>query len=446
MSAVGIRGRLVLSFAIVLVLAIVALVPMMLGNLSTTIDKAERRELTGFREAFAAALSGDVDTAAALARLVAEVPQVQLMFAAGDRDGLVQTFVPGFEAMKKDARVDQFQFHVPPATSFLRVHLPKKFGDDLSSFRRTVVEANAKAQSVAGLESGVAGLGIRAVTPVRHAGKPVGTVEFGLTFGQPFAEAFKKQFGVDIAILVPDDKGGFKALANTAAEAALGAGEWGKAMAGEEVFVRGQRAGVPLAVLAAPVKDFSGKVAAVVEIAMDGSDYAAQFSAARSLGLGLGLAVLAVGMVVAWLLARGIASPLVEITGVMGDISHGNLDAAVPFTGRKDEVGAMAEAVEVFKRQGIENRELVGQQERMRQQADAERRATLGRVADGLEASVGGIAHTVGQAADEMLTTAEALKQLVHEAQARASAVAAASEPASANVATVAAATDELSA
>jgi methyl-accepting chemotaxis protein len=446
MSAIGIRGRLVLSFAVVLVLAVAVLVPLMLSSLSTTIDKAERRELTGFREAFSAKVAGDIATGAALSRLVAGVPQVQALFAARDRDGLAAMFVPGYESLKKDAGVDQFQFHLAPATSFLRMHMPKKFGDDLSTFRFTVIQANTTGQAVNGLEGGVGGLGIRAVLPVRHADQAVGTVEFGMSFGQPFAEAFKKQFGVDVAILVPDGKGGFKVLANTAETPAFATEEWGSAMAGTEVFGRTERAGLPLAVLAAPVRDFSGKVVAVVEIAMDGSDYAAQFAATRTRALGLAAAVLAAGLVVAWLLARGIAAPLVEITGVMGGLSHGRLDMTVPFTGRHDEVGAMAAAVEVFKRQAIENRDLVAEQERMRQTAEAERHQTLGHVADGLQASVGRIADGVGQSATEMLATAEALNSLVEQAQARAAAVAAASEEASANVATVAAATDELSA
>jgi len=75
--------------------------------------------------------------------------------------------------------IEQFQFHVPPATSFFRAHAPDQFGDDLSLFRKTVVEANRDKNMVAGLEVGRAGLGLRVVKPVWLNYDFLGTVEFG---------------------------------------------------------------------------------------------------------------------------------------------------------------------------------------------------------------------------------------------------------------------------
>ena len=63
-----------------------------------------------------------------------------------DRAALLGYFGAGFAELKKTYDVEQFQFHKAPAFSFLRVHQPAKFGDDLSSFRKTVVEANTQAQ------------------------------------------------------------------------------------------------------------------------------------------------------------------------------------------------------------------------------------------------------------------------------------------------------------
>ncbi|HBI15853.1 MAG TPA: hypothetical protein DDY20_10140 [Desulfobulbaceae bacterium] len=44
-----------------------------------------------------------------------------------------------FTAEKKKIGIAQFHFHLPLTTSCLRLHMPEKFGDDLSSFRHTVV-------------------------------------------------------------------------------------------------------------------------------------------------------------------------------------------------------------------------------------------------------------------------------------------------------------------
>ncbi|WP_114679260.1 cache domain-containing protein [Desulfotruncus alcoholivorax] len=48
--------------------------------------------------------------------------------------------------------IEQFQFHLAPATSFLRQHAPEKYGNDLSSLRNTVLECNKTGKVVQGLE------------------------------------------------------------------------------------------------------------------------------------------------------------------------------------------------------------------------------------------------------------------------------------------------------
>ena len=122
--------------------------------------------------------------------------------------------------MKKEFAARQFQFHIPPATSFLRVHKPEKFGDDLSSFRKTVIATNESKKNIVGLEKGVAGLGIRGISPVFHQGEHVGSVEFGMSFGQPFFEKFKEKYNVDISLFIKrDDK--FEVFGSTLSEKSL---------------------------------------------------------------------------------------------------------------------------------------------------------------------------------------------------------------------------------
>ncbi|MBG06113.1 MAG: hypothetical protein CMM59_18800 [Rhodospirillaceae bacterium] len=57
-------------------------------------------------------------------------------------------------------------------------------------------------------------------------------------------------------------------------------------------------------------------------------------------------------------LSRGIARPVRGITGVMDQLSHGNLTVGVPGQDREDEIGEMATAVEVFKQNMIKNEEM----------------------------------------------------------------------------------------
>ncbi|MBF0373639.1 MAG: HAMP domain-containing protein, partial [Alphaproteobacteria bacterium] len=62
-------------------------------------------------------------------------------------------------------------------------------------------------------------------------------------------------------------------------------------------------------------------------------------------GLGLGM-------------ARSIANPVVAMTGAMQRLAHGDLAVAVPARGRPDEIGEMAQAVDVFKENAIRVRKL----------------------------------------------------------------------------------------
>jgi methyl-accepting chemotaxis protein len=197
----GLHLRTRIAAALALASAGTAIV-ILLGTLwivNSLIDKADRRELRGHCDALRTLLQQEARQATVMSALVASMPAVQQAMMSRDRAALMNLFGNGLDDLKTGYGVEQFQFHVAPATSFLRVHLPAKFGDDLSGFRQTVVEANATNKAVFGLEGGVAGLGIRGVAPIDLAGKQLGTVEFGLSFGQAFFNRFKEMRHVDIA-------------------------------------------------------------------------------------------------------------------------------------------------------------------------------------------------------------------------------------------------------
>ncbi|MBF0417361.1 MAG: HAMP domain-containing protein [Magnetococcales bacterium] len=125
-------------------------------------------------------------------------------FAQRDRDGLARMTAPFFkERLGPHYQIDQFQFHLPPATSFLRAHMPAKFGDDLTSFRSTVVVANERRQPVVGLEVGRAGPGLRVVYPVFFNKEHIGSVELGGSLADIFLAA-RKTTGMEFAIGIQD--------------------------------------------------------------------------------------------------------------------------------------------------------------------------------------------------------------------------------------------------
>ncbi|OWV81310.1 chemotaxis protein [Rhizobium sp. N122] len=76
------------------------------------------------------------------------------------------------------------------------------------------------------------------------------------------------------------------------------------------------------------------------------------------LNLGIGLLTITTLIGSAVFGARAIAKPIGRITASMNELAGGNLDAGIPFAGRRDEIGEMARAVEVFKQNGARVREL----------------------------------------------------------------------------------------
>ena len=165
---------------------------------------------------------------------------------------------------------------------------------------------------------------------------------------------------------------------------------------------------------------------------------------ARRVGVLIGLAlVLVAGLFL--LVGRSIVNPITAMTAAMRKIAEGETSTVIPELKRGDEVGAMAQSVQVFKDNMIEATRLRGEQDVLKAQADAESKLLLGRMADEFERGVRASLNTLTGAATELQTTSKSMSTTAGEASLQATTVAAVAEQASANVQTVAAATEELS-
>ncbi len=153
-----------------------------------------------------------------------------------------------------------------------------------------------------------------------------------------------------------------------------------------------------------------------------------------------------VGLAVSWLTGRGIAVPIVGMTGVMKRLAGGDHTVSVPSRDRGDEIGDMALAVQVFKENAIRIERLNEEQEEAKKRAEEDKRAAMHSLADGFEAKVGHVVQGVTAAATEMQSTAESLSAISEETSSQSTTVASASEQTSVNVETVASAANELSA
>ena len=153
---------------------------------------------------------------------------------------------------------------------------------------------------------------------------------------------------------------------------------------------------------------------------------------------------LVLGLLSAIFIGRGITRPIGAMTKAMGQLAEGDTTVEIPAQDHKDEAGAMARAVQVFKESLIRND--TAAKEKAEQEKREQRAQRVSEMLQTFEVEVGDNVEAVSTASAQMTSTANGLSSIADEASSQATAVAAASEEASSNVQTVAAAAEQLGA
>jgi methyl-accepting chemotaxis protein len=163
------------------------------------------------------------------------------------------------------------------------------------------------------------------------------------------------------------------------------------------------------------------------------------------------LAVLAGGTVTTVLLAmmlahRTVARPLQRLAAAMREIAQGEFDVPVEGLERGDEVGVMAHAVLVFRDTGVALREAQEQRARAREQAVADKRDALERLAHSFESKILSVAAALASSAAQLDGSARSMSGVADESGRSARAAAVVAEETTEAAGTVSSAIDELSA
>ncbi len=195
----------------------------------------------------------------------------------------------------------------------------------------------------------------------------------------------------------------------------------------------------------------------------------------------MGLIMISIGVifailmaVVGFLFARTITRPIYGMVAAMSDLADGNDEKEVPYRDNKDEIGDMASAVEVFRQNSIERRQLEAEaaelaeakklRDEKRQEEENERREkelarereeaahkdkltkAMADLVAQFDAQTTEMLQSVSSAATELESTAQSMSDTADATNSKSATVAAASEEATLNVQAVASATEELSA
>ena len=158
----------------------------------------------------------------------------------------------------------------------------------------------------------------------------------------------------------------------------------------------------------------------------------------------LGGLALAAGLAGLAFVVTGLTRPLDRLIARMRGLAAGDLQAAVPFAGRTNEIGAIAGAVEAARDNLVRTRRLEEETALARASAEEQRKAGMRQMADGFERAVGGIVGRVSASATELQATAGQMTASAAQTASRSTSVAASAEEAATNVNTVAAAAEEL--
>lgn len=155
--------------------------------------------------------------------------------------------------------------------------------------------------------------------------------------------------------------------------------------------------------------------------------------------------LLAASIAIALTLVLGnlISRPVIALAGLLRRLAAGDLDIETPYAGRRDEIGAIADALGVFKETAVAAQKLTAEREK-HAELEAQRAQKLAKLAQQFDQDVAGVLTTVAHAATELQATATTMAEAADQTSQQSSTAMTAAEQAATNVGTVAAAAEEL--
>jgi len=357
----NIRNKILIPVLTISAAALSMIIGIGLYQFDRSASEREAERLANLDQTFSNNIKLLENFSLALALEAANNPEIQEAFASKDRARLTEVTLPAYQVLDEEFDIPQYQFHLPPATSFLRLHQLDQYGDDLSSFRGTVLTANAQKENVAGIEMGRGGLGVRGVAPVSYQGTHVGTVEFGLNVDQTLLAELKEQYGNDWQILLSKDAAEIATFvtprtdvtpthpdlvfqASTMDSPIFSSVEgYEQALDGKPSQETVTKSGLTYEILSAPVYDFSGKIIGIIDIISDQTEFVGRQNHQAGVLFGTLIATLLGFGTIIFLLVNRTMRPIQPLTEAARAIANGDLNQNIKISSQ-DELGALAQA------------------------------------------------------------------------------------------------------
>ena len=371
---VSFKWKILIPVAVVFVIFIVVVQYFVYKNSSFLTKYYINQDVNKTINNFQKQIKAQADKCLGIASLISSYGVVADAYQIGSpelaRESLRADMKDIFEKFKKDTGTKKLKihFHLPPAISLLRVWRKpgkKDGGDDISSFRKSILQVYKTKKSVSGIELGRGGLTIRGVVPiiVKIAGegtpKYLGSIEMmedlnkiakNLSTKKATISIFLKNNELNIARKLKNfpkignftliNKEFFNKIKKEVDNNFLSSALNGK-------IIKNNADGTLTA--AFPIKDFQGKVVAVASIFYNTKEAINLMNSAMwklVIGLIIGLFVV---IVLLYFIISHLTKPLIETKNILKDISHGKGDLTQKISvNSKDEIGELGEYFNLF--------------------------------------------------------------------------------------------------
>ncbi|NKN39644.1 hypothetical protein HFC70_25170 [Agrobacterium sp. a22-2] len=292
---------------------------------------------------------------------IARSPDVVRLMRSGDRAALQALIQPIYANLSSIAGVDMLHFHTSDIHSFLRVQDPTNFGQDLSGFRPMILAANRSRISQKGLEVGLAGLSLRAVSAIVDGDSVIGTVEVGVEL-KSLLDLAKSASGADFALYLSPamaDLGGENKQAargdtsleiESSTDSALFQSLYRDGqirLAREPVQGAARINGEDLGIYGQPLLDYSGRMIGTIIIARNFSGLDSGLNRSILTACAVALVGLMVGFAIIMVSLRTmIIRPLADLTAHAQGLATGTSNPDAPLTSSRPEIAELRRAID----------------------------------------------------------------------------------------------------
>ena len=329
----SLRNLLLLTISLSMIIIISVLSYFIYSNMSAVIKEQEKEKINAISTTMKIKLNDMQEEGEIAISLVAKNTAVQKAFAERNRELLKEMLLESYQDINEE--IAQFHFHLPDSTSFLRLHNLEKYGDNLSSFRFTVNQANENKKLVSGIEEGRGGYGLRVVSPIEYQGEHLGTVELGSSLGSGFLEEIKTQFNGDYYLYSLTDKENISWEEDSSSWIASTEDNDPYEVSGQLIsrLEKGEtiiesRGKSNLLLL--PFKDYQGKVSGYFKAAFDRSQLVNSLNTLARNVIIFALIGILITLIITFYISKKIFDPLEDFEGMFAALALGNLNVSYP--------------------------------------------------------------------------------------------------------------------